>query len=386
MPRVEGVRKTPASDRLSLPLLSPMRYKAAHQRGRSVAAKDDRNSPTPFRHGFREIAVRAGVSISTVDRVLNERGSVSAERRDRVLEVARQLGVRRLLPEAWHRTRRVEIILPRNRPGNPTPFWDQLDRAAQRQARAAPAHATIHRTRVREGDTAALRQAILHPPVSRDALVIASDTDETIRHALETVMARGEQVIAVVTDVPGLPPHSYCGIDNLAMGRTAGFLMSGFVRGEGRLLVLAASDRRREHGERVEGFIEAMAGRFPVELAVVDETAERIRAATQEALRRGRLAGIYLTGHTPEAIADLLRGRPDKPVWISHELSPAHAALLREGVLDFALDQDPEAQIACALALAGAGGAREVAPIPLRRPEFRIYCAQNIQREINPEV
>lgn len=346
---------------------------------KGLDTKDNQNSPASIRRGFREIAARAGVSVSTVDRVLNERGSVSPQRRDRVLEVARQLGIRRILPEAWHRTRRIEIILPRNRPGNPTPFWDDLDQAAYRQARAAPAQATIHRTRVREGDTDALRQAILHPPVPRDALIIAPESSQTICHALKTVMKRGEQVIAIVADVPGLPAHPYCGIDNPALGRTAGFLMSGFVRGTGKLLVLKGSDHRHEHGERVEGFLDAVAGRFPVEVTVTDESADRTRARALEVLRKGPISGIYLTGHTPEAIADIVRDQPARPVWISHELSPAHAGLLREGVLDFVLDQDPEAQIARAVAVATGAveddGNRLVLP---RSPEFRIYCKTNV--------
>lgn len=337
-----------------------------------------------MRGGFREIAALAGVSVSTVDRVLNERGSVSPQRRKRVLEVAKQLGVRRILPEAWHGTRRIEIILPRARPGNPTPFWNRLDQAAQLMARTAPGHVTIHRTRVLEGDTDALRQAILRPPVPRDALIIAPEASESISHALSAVMKRGEQVIPIITDVPALPPHHYCGIDNLVVGRTAGFLMSGFVRGEGRLLVLKASDRRHEHVERVRGFAEAVAGRFPVDVAVTDEATDRTRALMIEALRKGPVSGVYLTGHAPEAIADIVRDHAAAPAWISHELSPAHAGLLRDGVMDFVLDQDLEAQIACAVAVACESGDEngDRPPSP-RRPEFRIYCQANVSSEIN---
>jgi len=46
---------------------------------------------------FAEIASAAGVSLSTVDRVLNERGSVSEKARRLVVDAARRLGVPRTL-------------------------------------------------------------------------------------------------------------------------------------------------------------------------------------------------------------------------------------------------------------------------------------------------
>ncbi|WP_325090486.1 LacI family DNA-binding transcriptional regulator, partial [Burkholderia contaminans] len=51
---------------------------------------------------FNEIAALAGVSTTTVDRVLNERGSVSAQARERVVAAARLFGVPRQLPDTRH--------------------------------------------------------------------------------------------------------------------------------------------------------------------------------------------------------------------------------------------------------------------------------------------
>lgn len=330
---------------------------------------------TPYQHlGFREIAERAGVSVSTVDRVLNERGSVSTARRLKVLEAARQLGLRRILPEVWHKTRRVEVILPRNRPGNLTPFWDELHDDARRLAQDLPGNITLHRTRVPEEDREGLVAAILNPPVARDALIIAADATPSVRAALTKVMARGEQVVTIVTDVSDIPRHPFGGPDSRAMGRTAGALMSGFLRGEGEILVLQISDSRQEQTERVEGFQEMIDGRYPLRIVVTDEDVARTRALTIEAFRRSALRGIYLTGHSPEAIADLLRHHPQRPVWIAHERSAAHRALIREGVLDFVLDQDAEAQMAWALGLVARSEAAD-SPAP---PDFRIYCRGNV--------
>ena len=42
---------------------------------------------------FTEIAALAGVSVATVDRVLNERDTASAKAREKVVQAARQLGI-----------------------------------------------------------------------------------------------------------------------------------------------------------------------------------------------------------------------------------------------------------------------------------------------------
>src|SRR5258707_768034 len=63
---------------------------------------------------FIEIAEAAGVSSATVDRVLNERGSVSAATRARVVAAARQLAVPRVLPDTHHGLMHMEVLLPQN--------------------------------------------------------------------------------------------------------------------------------------------------------------------------------------------------------------------------------------------------------------------------------
>ncbi|AVD85562.1 LacI family DNA-binding transcriptional regulator [Pseudomonas sp. SWI6] len=57
-----------------------------------------------------DVAQLAGVSLSTVDRVLNERGSVSDSKRRKVLQAAQVLGLKRLLPSALHGLLRFALI------------------------------------------------------------------------------------------------------------------------------------------------------------------------------------------------------------------------------------------------------------------------------------
>lgn len=329
--------------------------------------------------GFREIAAAAGVSLSTVDRVMNDRGGVSPARSRAVLEVARELGVSRLLPVSWQRTCRIELVLPRNKPGNLTPFWRRMARLAQQCAHSLPSHIVVSRTMVAEGDAKAQIATILHPSAPRDALIIAADTDPSVAGALTQVMDRGELVITVVGDVTGLPPHSYCGVDNHAMGRTAGLLMRKSARPGPRILILRANNHRHEHHERSSGFIETFGDDSVIDMILTFEDVAATRETAARILAAGDIGGIYVTGHEPEALGQLLRAMTPRPVWISHELSEPHTQLLRDGVIDYVLDQNPQQQILHAIWLAVRSRTDGYHDTPMPPPaEFRIYTGENL--------
>src|SRR5712691_7804410 len=97
---------------------------------------------------FADIAEEAGVSHTTVNRVLNERGSVSAETRARVVAAAKRLGVPRLLPETRRGLTRFDVILARS----DTPYFHRLNLALQRSIQMLDKKVVVHRTIIQEDD------------------------------------------------------------------------------------------------------------------------------------------------------------------------------------------------------------------------------------------
>jgi hypothetical protein len=87
----------------------------------------------------------------------------------------------------------------------------------------------------------------------------------------------------------------------------------------------------------------------PVSVEVTQEDPQAMVAIIRRYLAAGDRLGIYDSGWESAEIADVLRGLPVRPRWIAHECSPLHQQWLREGLLDFVLDQSPEAQVRCAL-------------------------------------
>ena len=74
---------------------------------------------------IKDIAEKAGVSTGTVDRVLHDRGSVSAKARDKVLKVLDELNYKRNIIAstlAYNRIFKIAAVIPA---GEKDPFWQQ---------------------------------------------------------------------------------------------------------------------------------------------------------------------------------------------------------------------------------------------------------------------
>lgn len=297
---------------------------------------------------FQQIAELAGVSPSTVDRVLNDRGGVSEARRKKVLEAARKLGTGRVLPSPVRGSMHFDII--RTKAENE--FSRRMEQALQRVGSMLGKSIVLHRSVWASEDQAPLVKFMTRPRHRRHGLImVAGDTPE-VRGALELAVGNGMPAVLMVNNLPGLGQHvPYVGVDNRAAGATGALLMGRFLRRAGRVLMLTGSSSFQPYRERSEGFAQVMRRDFPhleligpVDMRDEDALAE---AAVRSYLRGGTpLVGIYGNGQGTTGVDHALgRLAPEGlPVWITHESTPQHDALLRAGRIAALIDQDPEAQ------------------------------------------
>ena len=95
------------------------------------------------------------------------------------------------------------------------------------------------------------------------AAVVALD-HQSVRAAIDDLVASGMYVVTLVSDVPGSRRHHYVGIDNVAAGRTAGSLVGRLSRhAHGEIGVVAGSQLLRDHAERIFGFQQVMGLEYP---------------------------------------------------------------------------------------------------------------------------
>ncbi len=295
--------------------------------------------------GMQDVAARAGVGIATVDRVLNERGSVHVDTARRVIEAARALGLRRTLPSPYARKLRLDVLLARLE----TPFCARLQQAFMRIAATLDRSVIIQRSTLDQAKPRLVARRIRES--AADGVILYCEEHCAILEAIGGLARRGLPVICLTTDLPTAPRLAYVGIDHTRAGRTAALFAALAARGEGAALVLTSSLGYRAHKERLAGF-EAGLGEYAPSMSMLrvlhghDDRDACYRLVSRALWTAPSLAAIYNTGGANRAVAAAIResGHAGQVAFVGHELTEASAMLLREQIMTLAIDQAPELQ------------------------------------------
>src|SRR4029079_14726024 len=210
-----------------------------------------------------DVAQSAGVSVATVDRVLNHRSGVRKVTVERVEAAIRPLNYKpnRLAARlARSRDYRFCFVLPT---GNNT-FMVQLGEEVRAAAeRMAPARVAIDMRLTDVFDGNVLAQTLDSIGDMYDGVAVVALDHPSVREAINALGARGVTVVTLVSDVPGSKRAHYAGIDNSSAGRTAASLMGKFLGSRhGEVGLIAGSLALRDHIERQLGFEQIMTHEF----------------------------------------------------------------------------------------------------------------------------
>lgn len=301
---------------------------------------------------FARIAEVAGVSPSTVDRVLNNRGSVSAKTHRKVVSAARELGARRMLPALVRGPYRFDVVYTQTDATHAARLERALRQAATRLGKPVSLLSTMWKG---ESQTR-LADFIVRPRHRRDGLIVVANDDLRMKDAVAKAIAAGTPTVSMACDLSEVDGAAFVGIDNRAAGRLAGQLAGAMSGGRGRALVLCPSLGYQDHRQRAEGFIEVARRDFPglqidgpIELR--DDPARARQVVSRRFSTGLGVQAIYNTGGSSEAIAGTVAsvGRQQRPLWLGHDACQAHLGLLEEGLLSLVIDQDLDQQALNAL-------------------------------------
>jgi len=298
---------------------------------------------------LEDVARMAGVSLATVDRVVNRREGVREKTIARVEAAVARLGYR-ADPAATRLARnqsfRLAFILPTGSNSFMMNLTEQVKRTADWLA-GQRAFADILHVDVFDPDALASALELLSPTYHGIATVALDHP--RVRAAIDDLAARNVAVVTLVSDAPSSRRIHYVGIDNPAAGRTAATLMGRFLSGrKGTVGVIAGSLSLRDHAERQFGFHQILSSEYP-DLAVLPalegrDDSECTRVLTAELLKRHPdLLGIYNAGAGNRGIAAALEqsGKARDIVWIAHELTQHTRRFLLHGTIDAIINQDP---------------------------------------------
>lgn len=297
-----------------------------------------------------DIARAAGVSLATVDRVLNGRPGVRAKTVLAVQDAVLRLGyVRDIAAANLARQRRYRMIaaIPQSDSQFITTLVQALKDAAQT---AAMARTELEFLRYPAEDTHFLAAALAQH-AQRDVAGVALMAPETpvLRDAVNMLKDKDIPLVTMVSDLPSTARDHFVGIDNRAAGRTAGVLMGRFLAGQSaQVMVLVPSMLLRDAIDRRHGFDQVLQAEFPqIEALPTLETHgadTTLRAAVRAQLDSARhVRGIYVLGSGHRALAATLAdlGLTGRLVVIGHELTPFTRQALMAGHLDAIITQNP---------------------------------------------
>jgi LacI family transcriptional regulator len=300
-----------------------------------------------------DLARAAGVSVATVDRVLNQRHPVREGTADRVLGAAESIG--------FHATallkQRLRVDVPRRTLGfllqKRDAFYQQLAedlQAATRNLTSLRGKAIIEF--VGELSPAIIAERLRSLGEQVDALAVVSVDHPYVSQAIETLRARGVPTFAIISDLTAESRAGFIGRDNRKEGRTAAWMIAKTARRPGKVGIIVGSHRYlcQETAEiSFRAYFREHASQFHVLEPLTNlEDARIAHLATQNMMAANPdLVGLYICGGGMEGVVAAAREEASHaPVAIvCNELTAKTRTGLIEGLLT-AVIATPTAQLA----------------------------------------
>ena len=332
----------------------------------------------------KDLAKAAGVSLATIDRVLNGRAGVRNKTIERVNEAVAKIGFERnhlAATLARQRAYRFAFALPRS--GGE--FLDQIVnhiREFQRVARAEMIELEVIRIEDHDPYEVALTLGRLGPKQIDGIAIMAPETPQ-IRDALHRMRERGIQTIPFVSNQQ---EDGFVGIDNRAAGAAAGRLMGRFLETrQGTILALTETMQLRESLERRLGF-DGVINRDYANLRVLPTLETHGDPARAENVLRNALSahrdvvGLYLMGAEPRIPIEVARNLGVSARWvtIAHERTVSTEKALRAGDIDAVIHQDPGHLVRSAVRILRAKCENRTPLASQERIRIEILIAENL--------
>jgi LacI family transcriptional regulator len=306
--------------------------------------KTRQEQPVGHPYRIREIAMQAGLSERTVDRVLNNRGQVRESTVREVHQAIADLERQRSQLRVGGRTFMIDLVMQA-----PQRFSSAVRDALEAELPSLRPAAVRSRFHFRETGPIEDLVATLDRIRSRGShgvILKAPDVPKIIAACWRLIRA-GIPIVTLVTDLPGSQRLAYIGMDNRAAGATAAYLIGQWLGDRpGDVLVTLSREFFRGEEEREMGFQGAMRTRYPdramIEIDNSDGLDETMRGLVLAALDTNpNINAVYSIGGGNRAIAEAFAFRQQTySVFIAHDLDQDNTRLLRDGRISAVLHHD----------------------------------------------
>ncbi|WP_313192302.1 LacI family DNA-binding transcriptional regulator [Shinella zoogloeoides] len=291
-----------------------------------------------------DLAREAGVSVSTVNRVLSGR-QVRGDMMQHVLAIAENIGFYGTATIRSH----LKGDLPIKRLGmivqqESMPFHKELGmRFREASGARADSRVVAHVEHIEDLDPLIIANTLRKLGETFDSIAITSADHPLVNRAVDELADRGVAIFTAVSDISSSGRAGYVGLDNRKFGRAAAWFADNLQRKGNEVAILMGTHRHVCQEQREMGFrsyLREHARSLKVlEAVTTHETDLGAYDATSDLLRRHpNLTAIYVTGGGIRGAVRAIREADGKtPHLISCELNDETRQALMEGSLAVAL-------------------------------------------------
>ncbi|PIB25585.1 LacI family transcriptional regulator [Amylibacter kogurei] len=295
---------------------------------------------------IKDLANAANVGVATVDRVLNARANVRPEMVDLVIDAAERIGYPTRAMTAHRDATRLPLVrfgfvLHKGSQEFYQNFSQEL-RAAISERKDIRAKITFRFSSSQSPDDFA--KEIRIAAQSSDIIATSAINHPSLTEIVSDLRDSGTSVFALLNDFAQGMRQNYFGLNNVKVGRIAGWMMATAIPDPGKLAIFVGGNRWHGHLLRETGFqsyIREIEPKFNMLDTVVNlETRQVTYEATLDLLdRHPDLRGIYVAGGGMEgAIAAMREKRPpNKVALVVNELTEESRRALSDGYVNLVI-------------------------------------------------
>ena len=297
---------------------------------------------------IKEIAELAGVSRGTVDRVLNNRGSVNEETAEKIRAIIRQLGYKPNRAGIALASQKKKYLIGVILFSRKNPFFDHVMQGFSDKAEELSLY----------GCEISVKRVAYHPQAQISAiraclkegvqgLIITPYNGDEIREELNKLIRSGIPVITVNSDAEGVRRLAYVGSDYYNSGEAAGALMKLVTSGPVRLGIINGDNNILCHTQRISGFVDKLSDdtRFKVicQGESLDDDSKAYELVSQMLLEHPDINAFYFTAAGVyggcRAIMELAPERDIKV--ITFDEVPSTVEMMQKNVITATICQEP---------------------------------------------
>ncbi len=308
---------------------------------------------------LKQVAQKAGVSRRTVDRVLNQRGSVRPETAERVKSALRELNY---CPDETGQVlaakkRKLHLAFCSIK-GETAVLHEEIRQGAMKKAK------DLEKIGITVDFYTIDREAPLSPEEEKrlveefccDGMAAVGQEDPVIQQMIEKAQVLQIPVIFYNIDDEQVPRSCYVGCDYKKSGRIAAGLLGLCTDAKGRVGIFTVGGSKKafhspNYQGRVEGFLQEIEERYPkIEIVgqylLPRDILDCYDVVMEVLSREQEMNAVYLVNPGDYAACRAIKKvAGDRNIKIiTNDMTKEAVALLREGILTATISQDPESQ------------------------------------------